>query len=95
MSAFYKTQVYEKPILTIVYQPWDKVAKEKLAKWKSHTSWTLRTEIKSCLDSLDVIKQFKMRKYPFALITDIYGHTGPVDFEAPWEIASIEIKLLD
>ena len=95
MSTLYRNQVYEKPILTIIYQPWDKISKQNLSRWKKHKSWAIDVQVSSCLDCLDIIKKFEVDKYPYALITDIYDNTKSIEFEKPWEITSIEIKMIE
>lgn len=94
MSSIYKSQVYEKPILTLIYQPWDRSTREAVKKWKSHRSWSLTVNVVSCLDSVDVQKKHGIRRFPCALITDVYGETKPAEFSEPWDIRSIELIII-
>ena len=92
MSSLFQKRVHEKPIIHIIYQPWDSISKEHSIKWKAYRSLTFEVRPQSCLDALDLIKTHRIRRYPCALITDIYGHTRAVPFNHPWDISSIEIS---
>ena len=95
MSTFYKNQIHEKPIVTIIYQPWDAVSRKNLTKWRTHRSWAITPKLMSCLDSAELIKRFNIRKYPFAILTDIYGTESPMIFEDPFDLSSLEAHIIE
>lgn len=93
-SSLCKNPIHDKPILTIIYQPWSPVSKAKLDKWKSHERADLKIQTVSCLDSESFIKKFNIIKYPAAVMTDIYGDSTMLFFEEPWSLISLELQIL-